>query len=252
MPEPPAADDHAGEVSPEELNATKQQLSSYQELIEEIPQLYERKFRERLQPILERNEQLIEEGRRLEEQVANILPPESVVPVRGILPPSRPPNPATPLPPRRRRWWLAFGSLAALLVAGGGFLHTTRQPPRAQPQRIPSPAAKTRPGTPASTTQRVTPAPGELLLKTKGISWMEVRTLTGATLFIGTLQGSHTFPLGQGLRISAGRPDLVTVEAHGESARILGGIREIGWHTFPPMSPDKARAASTPEPRPTP
>jgi hypothetical protein len=81
---------------------------------------------------------------------------------------------------------------------------------------------------------------------------MEVRSLADTTLFLGTLQGSRTFPLGQGLRISAGRPDLVTVQLHGEPARILGGIREIGWHTFPPMSPDKARGASTPEPRPTP
>jgi hypothetical protein len=147
---------------------------------------------------------------------------------------------------------LAFAALAALLVAGGGLLHTMRQPRRAQPPRIPSPLPKARPGTSASTARQITPAPGELLVKTNGISWMEVRSLADATLFLGTLQGSRTFPLGQGLRISAGRPDLVTVQLQGEPARILGGIREIGWHSFPPMPPDKAPGASRPEPRPTP
>jgi len=241
MPEPPSADDQSREVSHEELDVTKQQLSTYRELIEEVPALYERKFRERLQPILERNQQLIEEGRLLDQQVTSALPPGGDAPVHGALPPTRDRQPEPPNARRSGKWWFVFGSLAALLLLGGGLLlRTIRQPRPVQPPGVASPPPKPRPVAPTAKVQRATPAPGELLLKTSGISWLEVRTLSGSTLFLGTLQGTRTFPLGQGLRISAGRPDLVTVQAHGEAAKILGGIREIGWHAFPP------------KPRPTP
>jgi hypothetical protein len=67
-----------------------------------------------------------------------------------------------------------------------------------------------------------------------GLSWVEVRNLEGERVFVGELRGERRFPLGRGLRLSAGRPDLVTVETGGRPARILGEIDEIGWQTFLP------------------
>jgi hypothetical protein len=254
MPEPPSADDdHPGEASQEELEAARQQLSAYRELIEEVPEIYEQRFRERLEPIQAHNQQLIEEGRLLEEKLALLPPSRGGAPVPGGLPPARERTPSH-LPSRwARRQWLAFGSMAAFLLLGSGLLHVLRPPRTTDAPRITltPPVAnqppKTLPARAAPVAEPENPAPGELLLKTRGLSWMEVRTLNDTTLFMGNLQGARSFPLDRGLRISAGRPDLVMVQRHAEPAKTLGGIREIGWHTFAPMPPAGGRG---PDPMP--
>lgn len=239
-------DGQSEEAHGAELDAARRQLSAYRDLIEEVPQIYERKFRERLEPIHARNRQLLEEGRRLEEQLARMPLPTSDIPVPAALPatggPERPPIPFG------RPWhrWLAIGSLGAALLLGYGAFHSLRQPRTAQaPATTPRPAsppAGTRAGGAAS--EQASPMPGELRLKTRGLSWMEVRNFADTTLFIGNLQGARSFSLERGLRISAGRPDLVMVQRHGEPARPLGGILEIGWHTFAPTNP-AGESAST-------
>lgn len=241
MPEPHSADDPAPDLSQEELDSARQQLSAYRELIEEVPKIYERKFRERLEPIQARNQELLEEGRVLEEQLASRLPPGGVPPAPEALPPSRAQAPVQ-LPFHGARWrWLAFGSLAAFLLLGGGLLYNQREPRTAQAPptrtspRFANPPTQALPAKAAPINQRESPRPGELLLKTRGLSWLEVRSLADTTLFMGNLQGTKRFPLERGLRISAGRPDLVTVQRHGEPAKTLGGIREIGWHSFAPL-----------------
>jgi hypothetical protein len=55
----------------------------------------------------------------------------------------------------------------------------------------------------------------------------------GTTLFKGTLSGEQPFPLGKGLRVLAGRPDLVSAAVGPNPARPLGAISDVRWRAFP-------------------
>jgi hypothetical protein len=75
--------------------------------------------------------------------------------------------------------------------------------------------------------------PGVLQLRGDEPSWVEVRDPDGTVLFSGILEKEARFRLGAGLRVLAGRPDLVTVSVSGETPRRLGSISEVDWQTFP-------------------
>ena len=60
-------------------------------------------------------------------------------------------------------------------------------------------------------------------------------------LFKGTFTGERRFPIGHGLKVLAGRPDLVQVSLVGRPVRPLGTIDQIRWETFrPAKAPAKA------------
>lgn len=101
----------------------------------------------------------------------------------------------------------------------------------------PRPASATPPrsaATPAATGSTPTATGASLLLAARGLSWVEVTTLEGSTLFRGNLQGQKRFPLGSGLRVLAGRPDLVSVQVGAGAARVLGPIDAVVWRRFSP------------------
>ncbi len=75
-------------------------------------------------------------------------------------------------------------------------------------------------------------APEALVLQSSQPSWLEVRNAAGATLFRGTFSGEKRFPMGQGLKVLAGRPDLVTATAGSQATRSLGRIDQVVWRTF--------------------
>jgi cytoskeletal protein RodZ len=98
-----------------------------------------------------------------------------------------------------------------------------------------SSGATTDAGIPPSAAAAKPPAPvgpALLVLRSQEPSWLEVRDSQGATLFEGTLQGDKSFPLGQGLRVMAGRPDLVRAELAGQEPRVLGPINQVIWRSF--------------------
>ena len=106
-------------------------------------------------------------------------------------------------------------------------------PAKPAPKPTPKPAAK-----PA-------PAPTSLTLSSAQPSWIEVRSLAGnRQLFEGDLKGRRVFPLGQGLRVLAGRPDLVLASLGTAPAKPLGPIDQINWISFKPT-------AATPKPTAT-
>ena len=74
----------------------------------------------------------------------------------------------------------------------------------------------------------------ELLLQASGPSWLTVRDARGAILFEGTLEGDQRFPLGDGLEVRAGRPDLVKASIGEQPPKALGTIEEINWTSFKP------------------
>ena len=65
---------------------------------------------------------------------------------------------------------------------------------------------------------------------------MSVRQLVGQKqLFEGLMQpGPHSFPLGTGVQVLAGRPDLVMAHIGDQPAKALGSIETIQWVTFKP------------------
>jgi hypothetical protein len=72
-----------------------------------------------------------------------------------------------------------------------------------------------------------------LVLQARQPSWLEVRSQAGgAVLFRGTLVGERRFALAQGLRVLAGRPDLVMVTRGGGAPQVLGPISAVRWINF--------------------
>lgn len=81
-----------------------------------------------------------------------------------------------------------------------------------------------------------TPSPAveaQLTLQADGPSWLEVRDLQGRAVYVGEVLGRRQFPLGGGLQVLAGRPDLVRVQVGAEPVRVLGRVDQVKWQTFP-------------------
>ena len=91
-----------------------------------------------------------------------------------------------------------------------------------------------------------------LTLSTGSNTWLEVKTLKGKQLFRGDFKGRKGFPLNDGLRVLAGRPDLVLVQVGATAARPLGAISEVKWQTYAaPKAPAPLGTVRRPlEPRP--
>lgn len=136
--------------------------------------------------------------------------------------------------------------LALLLLGGGGLGVVALQGKVFSPQAStpPSPAAtpnqSAAPGLGTSPKQKQAlpagaasqAAPETLVLQSNQPSWLEVRNASGVTLFRGTFTGEKRFPMGQGLKVLAGRPDLVSATAGGQGPRSLGRIDQVAWRTF--------------------
>jgi cytoskeletal protein RodZ len=131
--------------------------------------------------------------------------------------------------PALGRLALAAGVLAALIAGGNaGWQQWQRQQAR-QPQPGIAPASASAP--PAK------PAAAQLLLRSSQPSWLEVKTATGTTLFRGTFQGERPFPLGGGLEVLAGRPDLVQAQLGSGPSQPLGPIDQVRWRRFTAPAP---------------
>ena len=61
-------------ITLDELEATQDQITSYQGLLKELPEIFEHKFNQRLSPLLDRNQQQIEERVHLLHQLHQTLP----------------------------------------------------------------------------------------------------------------------------------------------------------------------------------
>ncbi len=132
--------------------------------------------------------------------------------------------------------WL-WGSL--LLLGGGGLAVAALQGKVLAPQasQAPSsPAATSKPEVAAGEAVAVEapsrPAADALVLQSSQPSWLEVRNAAGVTLFRGTFTGEKRFPMGEGLKVLAGRPDLVTATSGSQASRSLGRIDQVVWRSF--------------------
>ena len=91
-----------------------------------------------------------------------------------------------------------------------------------------------------------------LTLSSRNHTWLEVKTLKGKQLFRGDFKGRKGFPLNEGLRVLAGRPDLVLVQVGTTAARPLGSISDVKWQTFaaPKVPAPSGTDRRPPEPSP--
>ncbi|MFS6827471.1 DUF4115 domain-containing protein [Cyanobium sp. ATX-6F1] len=65
------------------------------------------------------------------------------------------------------------------------------------------------------------------MFKASGVSWLDVQDARGNQLYWGLFKGERRLPLGAGLKVLAGRPDLVTVQVAGAPPRLLGRIEQV-------------------------
>lgn len=68
----------------QDLDRARRQLADLEELIRDLPQIFERKFHQRLQPLLDQQQLLAQDNYALREQARRLLPPA---------PPPPPPDP---------------------------------------------------------------------------------------------------------------------------------------------------------------
>ncbi len=205
--------------------------------------MFEGKFRERIRPVQQRNEQLTEEGEVLREQIRRALPAAPGAATAALAPSPADPGPATepalerrpgPGPDQPRAW--RGGNLVAGAIGAGGaallLLTTLTLLPRLAP--VPwGPAG--RPSSLRSAEAPGTAVPeGWLRLRTTGPSWIEVRDADNKVLFTDQLNGQRLFRLGHGLRLRSGRADLVRIRIGNQPERSLGDVSMVDWRLFPP------------------
>ena len=282
----------------EDLEAARNQLSNYQSLLRDLPELYERKFEERLRPIRDRNRALSQEGAGLRDQLDRALPaahhpqrpglPAATDATRTIKPGLTAETPADPSTRSRTLLPIGLAGAASLLLlatlgplanwmrhvspptpqvpagteaktegstptlsARGANAPLAGGSPKAHP---PSSAHQTlqRPpafGTPAPTHPNKPPAtvsmaaPGELILTASAPTWLEVHDADDHPLIAETFQGQRRIALGQGLRLLAGRPDLITIQLPGTPPRRLGSIDAVDWQTIKPTESHPVQAS---------
>jgi hypothetical protein len=282
----------------EDLEAARNQLSNYQSLLQDLPELYERKFEERLRPIRDRNRALSQEGAGLRDQLDRALPAahqpqrpglpaatDAPTATQSELTAETPAVPSTrsktllpiglagasslillatlaPLanwmrhvspPPKKAPAWSEAkteGSTPTLSARGanaplaGG--SPKAKPPSSAPQTLLQPPAS---GPPAPIHPNKPPAPvamaspGELILTASAPTWLEVHDADDHPLIAETFQGQRRIPLGQGLRLLAGRPDLITIQLPGTPPRRLGSIDAVDWQTIKPTQPQPVQAS---------
>ena len=267
MPDSPDADRLRHEMLEEELEAARRKRDSYQALLKDLPGVFEGKFRERIRPVQQRNEQLLEEGMALREQIRRTLP-QAGVGGSASLPPAaatgttadrdldpqevredagkRPEAAGVRQATEGLRSAGVAGALAAGLALGLGGLLLATQPwrsregsrpapqPRAPGRAKPSaqvPRSNASPVAQSGTTPAGVPS---ISLRTTDTSWLEVRSTEGVLLFSGELNGQRSFPLRSGLMVRSGRADLVRLRVSGKPERQLGPIDLVDWITIRP------------------
>lgn len=229
----------------EELEAARLKRDRYQALLKELPAVFEGKFQERVRPLQQRNQQLIEEGEALREQIRRSLPAAPGAPQAAIAPSASAPissasaaaaaSGGTTQPWRWRA--VAAGAAAATLLLLAGRLLLPGPAPQAPPRADGASASAGGQGTGPRLDNGAPLPPGMLRIRSSGPSWVEVKSANDSLLFTGELNGVRDFPLGRGLRIRSGRADLVTIQRADQPERRLGTVEMVDWLRVSPPAP---------------
>ena len=211
----------------EELRAAQQELMQLERLVEELPRIFEDKFRQQTATVVEGNRQLRNQRDLLQQQLSQTLlasAPPAVTPPT----PSRPRLALPPLNrPSRRRLGLAVlvcggsGLLGWGLVAGLGRGSPAMQSPARETPARESPVSES-----------------TVTLRSLGSSWVEVQDLvTRQTVWVDVLEPGTAQPIRmrRGLRIRSGRPDLLSVQIDNHQPVPFGSLNGVDWRTLRPQ-----------------
>ena len=145
---------------------------------------------------------------------------------------------ASPVKFQRPSWLVPSIGVVALLAIGGVAIGRNLPALQGQLAALPKlwPKSPAKPSPDAAVAATPKPQPKTLELSLSEPVWMSVRQLAGQKqLFEGLMQpGPHSFPLGTGVQVLAGRPDLVMAHIGDQPAKALGSIETIQWVTFKP------------------
>jgi hypothetical protein len=87
-PAEPAATEDNGQLlvalaaAERQLEDAKHQIAQLESLLEELPEIFERKFQQRLQPVMERQQQLLADKRHLQQHIQRLAPAPGEVRLR--------------------------------------------------------------------------------------------------------------------------------------------------------------------------
>ena len=153
---------------------------------------------------------------------------------RAQTPPA--PGPAGPRPSPRPQI-LGPLALAAAILAGVATAGVLLRQQWLQQRAQPGPAGSPIPVPTAAQPAAVAASSPELVLRSQEPRWLEVKAGAGKVLFRGTFSGERRFPLGGGLQVLAGRPDLVQAQLGTAASRVLGPIDQVRWQRFNAPAP---------------
>lgn len=68
----PNADSLRLALTEQQLGEARQRLAEMEELLRDLPEIFERKFQQRLQPLLERHDRLLEDNQQLRQQMRQL------------------------------------------------------------------------------------------------------------------------------------------------------------------------------------
>ena len=245
--EEPLQSQQAIEELERQVAEAQAELEKYQCLLNELPGIYEEKFRQKVRSVAEDIRHLLDERKALQEQVSR-------VPMQPLVPEALPPAAEVPLAPVRRRWTYlrlprfqspytatpSFGlpnglKLGVLVGAGVALVLLVLGLPCLLNRRsLPLGGAPT-----VSNGRKPSPLPAAASLRLEargGQSWVLVERLGGGKVVDAILepgQGKNLL-LGSGLKIRSGRPDLLYVGVGMLPAERLGALNDLDWFEFRP------------------
>jgi hypothetical protein len=226
----------------QELDRVKAELGEYQELIEQLPSIYEGKFQHQLRDVAQDIRRLLDERQDLQQRIDRALqgaPPEPTHELPGAEPV---PSDGNSDAGGRPVLLVLLSVLTVLAVAGGvaafGLWNRARAPQIAAPDLPDAEALAPAPDPDPEPAADAPLAPDSLRLRAQGECWVEVQTLDGRRVFMATLKKGeqHRLALGEGLRLLAGRPDLLELAIGSGDFSTLGSIEQIEWTTLRPQA----------------
>lgn len=235
-----------------ELQDAREELAHFQAILQELPSIYENKFRQQLHSAAQNIRELLDERKRLQEQVSRALakpsdPQQLAVPVD---------KPVKPLPRRSVEGSLPFLSVFQLLsslktsLLDRPIISSFRFPLSwrrififgsvilgfalvfqiffYKTQRFSLPVVmqkSTKPFVASKVSSSLN------LMVRGGQSWVLIESLSGLVLMDAILSDGETrvFAIDSGLRIRSGRPDLLYLAIDSKPLKPLGKIDDIGW-----------------------
>lgn len=252
MAEQVSSSDHSGDDPNElfnalddELTAARSQLEDYQQLIDEIPGIYEAKFAQQVHVVAQDIHRLNEERQHLQRQILHGLQeqadPSALPPPAAAWAASR----SFPELAAMRRWLQSrprgllalalFAAALGLAVPAGLVLRASKAPSAPARSTASSQSIPGREPAPVAPAQVPQPSAQPVLrLRAKGEVWLKLLGADQRPLFVGTMRPGQqrSFPFTEGLAIRSGRPHLLEIAVGSQPFAPLGPANDFSWRTL--------------------